>query len=207
MNNTPLARYAALPPVCPGTEKTRTGGAMARLVDELPDAAALCSATGQVLHESPSLARLLSAEPLAARVRNSIATVARSLAGIAAEGVSKTMRSSIDAPSALEVCGARSRYSVRGSLLATAGADGRASTIVYVSAATPRAYSDAELQDRFALTMREIEVLRLLAVGRSAREVGATLGISYYTARHHVEHVLAKLGVHTRAAVAAAVTH
>jgi DNA-binding CsgD family transcriptional regulator len=49
-------------------------------------------------------------------------------------------------------------------------------------------------------------VLRLLAVGRSAREVAAALGISYYTARHHVEHVLAKLGVHTRAAVAAAVT-
>ena len=69
---------------------------------------------------------------------------------------------------------------------------------------TPRALSDAELRARFALTAREVEVARLLAVGRSAREVASTLGLSYYTARHHVEHVLAKLGVRSRAAVASA---
>ena len=68
----------------------------------------------------------------------------------------------------------------------------------------PRALSDAELRARFALTAREVEVTRLLALGRSAREVASTLGLSYYTARHHVEHVLAKLGVRSRAAVASA---
>lgn len=189
-----------------GLERTRACGGLAPLVDALPEAAALCNASGQLLHESPSLARLLSAEPLAFRVRVAIAAVARSLASVVAEGTSKSAGSSLGVPAAFEVSGARSRYSVRGSLLATETPDGRgASTIVFVCAASPRAYSDGELQDRFALTTREIEVLRLLAVGRSAREVAATLGISYYTARHHVEHVLAKLGVQTRAAVAAAV--
>jgi len=189
-----------------GLERTRVCGAFAPLVDALPEAAALCNASGQLLHESPSLARLLSAEALASRVRGAIANVARALASVATEGTSKSARSSLGVPPAFEVSGARSRYAVRGSLLATPILDGRgASIIVFVCAAPPRAYSDGELQDRFALTTREIEVLRLLAVGRSAREVAAALGISYYTARHHIEHVLAKLGVHTRAAVAAAV--
>lgn len=62
--------------------------------------------------------------------------------------------------------------------------------------------SDDELRGRFSLTARQVEVARLLARGCSARDVAATLGLSYYTARHHVEHVLGKLGVHSRAAVA-----
>jgi DNA-binding CsgD family transcriptional regulator len=191
-----------------GLERTRLSGAFAQLVDELPDAVALCSESGHLLHESPSLARLLSAEPLAASVRSAVRRVARALAGVAAEGAPKSAPSSLGVPSAVEVNGARSRYAVRGSLLNTATTSGaEAATIVFVSPASPRMYSDTELADRFALTAREIQALRLLAVGRSAREVAATLGISYYTARHHVEHVLAKLGVHTRAAVAAAITH
>jgi DNA-binding CsgD family transcriptional regulator len=176
-----------------GLDGTRRGPVFSELVDALPDAAALCAASGQLLHESPSLMRLLAAEPRAASVRVAIAAVAQTLAGHAANGGS-------------EVRGARRRYAVRGSLLATAPAAALgAATIVLVRAAPPRALSDAELRDRFALTSREIEVLRLLTVGRSARDVAATLGISYYTARHHVEHVLAKLGVRTRAAVAAAI--
>jgi DNA-binding CsgD family transcriptional regulator len=189
-----------------GLERTRLSGTFAQLVDALPDAAALCSASGQLLHESPSLARLLSAEPAASRVRAAIVSVARGLAAHAASSGSKSALPSVGVASAFEVSGARSRYAIRGSLLETETTNGlAAATIVFVSATPPRAYSDGELQDRFALTTREIEVLRLLAVGRSAREVAAALGISYYTARHHVEHVLAKLGVHTRAAVAAAV--
>jgi DNA-binding CsgD family transcriptional regulator len=101
----------------------------------------------------------------------------------------------------IEVRGAVVRYELRGALLIDVP---RIATIFLVRAAPPRALSDAELRERFALTAREIEVLRQHAVGRSAREVASSLGLSYYTARHHVEHVLAKLGVRTRAAVAAA---
>jgi len=185
---------------------TRRGPVFSELVDALPDAAALCTASGQLLHESPSLARLLFAEPLASRVRGAIAAAARALASHAAGGASKSALPPLGVRSAFEVRGARRRYSVRGSLLAMAPTLARgAMTIVIVCAAPPRAQSDAELRERFALTAREVEVLQLLAVGRSAREIAATLGISYYTARHHVEHVLAKLGVRTRAAVAAAI--
>lgn len=50
------------------------------------------------------------------------------------------------------------------------------------------------------LTAREREVLRLLADGRSNREVAEALFISHATARTHVTNIFVKLGVETRAA-------
>jgi HD-GYP domain-containing protein (c-di-GMP phosphodiesterase class II) len=52
----------------------------------------------------------------------------------------------------------------------------------------------------YGLTSRELEVLRLLARGLTNKEIASTLGISTKTAGHHVQHVLEKLGVRTRAA-------
>ncbi|MGH3648758.1 MAG: HD domain-containing phosphohydrolase, partial [Micromonosporaceae bacterium] len=52
------------------------------------------------------------------------------------------------------------------------------------------------------LSEREIEVLRLVACGRSNPEVAATLRISPRTAEHHVQHIYTKIGVSTRAAAA-----
>ncbi|GAB3858165.1 3'3'-cGAMP-specific phosphodiesterase [Nocardioides maradonensis] len=51
------------------------------------------------------------------------------------------------------------------------------------------------------LTARELEVLTLLARGRSNKEIAAELGISARTVGTHVEHVYAKAGVSTRGAV------
>ena len=51
----------------------------------------------------------------------------------------------------------------------------------------------------FALTTRELEVLRLLADGLTAREIGAILGISSRTAEGHVAEILQRLGVRNRA--------
>ena len=56
------------------------------------------------------------------------------------------------------------------------------------------------------LTARELEVLRLVAAGRSNREIGAALFISAKTASVHVSNILAKLGVASRVE-AAAVAH
>jgi DNA-binding NarL/FixJ family response regulator len=60
-----------------------------------------------------------------------------------------------------------------------------------------------ELATRFFLTGREIEAAQLLRKGLSNRAIAGVLGISVNTARRHVEHVLLKLGVHSRTAVAA----
>jgi HD-GYP domain-containing protein (c-di-GMP phosphodiesterase class II) len=52
------------------------------------------------------------------------------------------------------------------------------------------------------LTEREIEVLRLVAVGHSNPEIARILVISPRTAEHHVQHIYAKLDVSSRPAVA-----
>ena len=57
-----------------------------------------------------------------------------------------------------------------------------------------------------SLTARETEVLRLLAEGRSNRQIGEALYISAKTAGVHVSNIMAKLGVSSRTE-AAAVAH
>jgi HD-GYP domain-containing protein (c-di-GMP phosphodiesterase class II)/DNA-binding CsgD family transcriptional regulator len=52
------------------------------------------------------------------------------------------------------------------------------------------------------LSDREVDVLRLIARGRTNRQVAGELYLSPKTVGRHVEHVYAKLGVHTRAAAA-----
>jgi HD-GYP domain-containing protein (c-di-GMP phosphodiesterase class II) len=52
------------------------------------------------------------------------------------------------------------------------------------------------------LTDREVEVLRLLAQGRTNREIAEALVISEKTAGHHVEHIYAKAGASTRVGAA-----
>jgi DNA-binding NarL/FixJ family response regulator len=56
------------------------------------------------------------------------------------------------------------------------------------------------------LTAREDEVLRLLAAGRSNREIATELFIAPKTASVHVSNILAKLGAASRTE-AAAIAH
>lgn len=53
------------------------------------------------------------------------------------------------------------------------------------------------------LSERELEVLRLVATGRTNREIGLDLVISEHTVRRHMQNVFAKLGVSSRAAATA----
>ena len=51
------------------------------------------------------------------------------------------------------------------------------------------------------MTSREVEVLRLLAIGMSSRAIADRLVISPKTARNHIEHIYSKTGATNRAAV------
>jgi len=93
---------------------------------------------------------------------------------------------------------------------AGSGADGRGSTGAAGSAAGVRAaepsrngagdasvgYGRRAAMDR--LTAREVEILRVLAEGKSTDEVAESLFISRLTVQSHVKSILAKLGVHSK---------
>ena len=58
------------------------------------------------------------------------------------------------------------------------------------------------------LTRREVEVLRLIAQGRSNREIGAELVLSLRTVERHMVNIYSKLDIHSKAqATAYAFTH
>ena len=52
------------------------------------------------------------------------------------------------------------------------------------------------------LTAREVEVLRLLALGLTTQQIAERLVIAAKTADHHVQHIYTKIGVSTRGAAA-----
>ena len=56
------------------------------------------------------------------------------------------------------------------------------------------------------LTRRELEVIALVAAGRSNREIAERLVVSEHTVHRHVANILGKLGEPTRAAAAARAT-
>ena len=77
--------------------------------------------------------------------------------------------------------------------------------------ATPPAASKAKVfrlcicptkGSRIALTPRELEVLQLIAAGRTAKEAARQLDIAPKTADHHIQNLYAKIGVSTRAGAA-----
>ena len=69
------------------------------------------------------------------------------------------------------------------------------------------AFGDFALKatDRSRMTAREIEVLRLVAAGRTNPQIAAELFLSTKTVETHVRHLFQKLGVSSRVEVARAV--
>jgi PAS domain S-box-containing protein len=64
-----------------------------------------------------------------------------------------------------------------------------------VASASPEPDSGVEAAP---LTRRETEVLQLLACGLPNRDIASALGVSQTTVRNHIEHLLGKLGVHSK---------
>ena len=77
-----------------------------------------------------------------------------------------------------------------------AGATGGVSAAVPNSGERLGAVDASDYPDR--LTAREVEVLRLLAQGKSNREIADALVISYNTVERHINHIFAKTGVANR---------
>ena len=154
------------------------------LVDSSGGACAIYSLDRRRLHVSRSLEQTLAREPhrqalsdcMHGLVRDALASPAR--AGIA------------------HIDGVRGRYR----LAASEARALRPLLIVTVDAPPEpaRRPATAAVADCHGLTPRQAEVALLLAERRTNREIASALCISVHTARHHVEAVLAHLGVNRR---------
>jgi len=92
------------------------------------------------------------------------------------------------------------QYAVSSDVLPGVGRDAEHVAKHIARLAGRRRPAEGEAQD---LTPRELEVMRLVAAGKSNREVAAALAISENTAARHVQNILAKLRVPSRTAAAA----
>ncbi len=95
-----------------------------------------------------------------------------------------------------------------GAALPFEGAMAEAEALLAALAECPEPTKAGALAAPGGLSPREVDVVRLIAAGRSNREIADALFVSPSTVISHVRSVLAKLGLDSRAAVAAwAVRH
>ena len=166
------------------------GAAFVRVLDCVTEGVLLVTEAG-ILYRNTAAARLLASEgdALAADVQ---LLVRRALRGAR---VSEMVRASTTG----------ARFQLRATNLASDDLVAMRLIVVTIERMSSTMPSRAVAMRQFNLTAREASVALLVAQGRSNAEVAAALHISESTARHYTESVFLKLGVHTRAAAAAAI--
>ena len=177
---------------------------LARVLDTLSDAVLLFDTAGLMLHENPVMARIGARGVDGERLRTEAQRLAWAVAALgrrATGGSAASVAAAVGEGPTREVRAAGVVYTLRGSIVSE-GMLGREPTVLVTITAAARApLSDAALRGRFRLTRRETEVARGIVDGLSNQELADRMGVSYFTARNHVERLLGKLGVGSRARV------
>jgi DNA-binding CsgD family transcriptional regulator/PAS domain-containing protein len=183
--------------------RNRPTGALDRLFESIGSALLFADPCRRTAQANPALERLLAEAADGVRLRRELEELARSLAcneaPALAPGESLPTRELRAGPNA---------YRIDATVLGTDPAgtgSGSGAILLKVEPLTSRPLSDDTLRSRYGLTNREIQVAQLLAGGCSNREIALALGIRPATARNHVERVLGKLRVRSRARVAATI--
>lgn len=180
---------------------------LAALLDAIPEAVLMYDGSGGLVHANPRAAELFgmpgSTGP-GALVRTEAQRIAWALAAAAQRGekLSRASHGSVT-ETHREVRAEGRVYRLRGTLASGWMPGNEAGVLVTAAFEMVNPLTDIELRSRFGLSAREIEVARLVAAGLSNNEVAEKLGVSYFTARNHVERLLAKLGVGNRSRVGA----
>lgn len=182
----------------------RTYAALERLIDQSSDSMIVVDSDGRVLYENGSAQRLLEGDVEAGRVRLAVIRLANALLARRDRRKPGPAATTTITPCTGEVRTARDRYVLRGAYLPRHLFHASSVACITMERTTPRRRSLDQIRRDFQLTRREGEVALLLAKGKQNEEIATALGVSRHTARHHTERVLAKLNVHTRSAVAAA---
>ena len=200
-----------IPPFKAGVSEWRRLAArraeLTALLDAIPEAVLMYDGAGGLVHANPRAAELFGMPGAAgpgANVRTEAQRMAWSLAASAQRAIARANpNGTIPTEATREVRADGRVYRLRGTLASGWMPSGEAGVLVTAAFELVNPLTDLELRGRYGLSAREIEVARLVASGLSNQEVAEKLGVSYFTARNHVERVLAKLGVGNRSRVGA----
>jgi ATP/maltotriose-dependent transcriptional regulator MalT len=92
------------------------------------------------------------------------------------------------------------RYSARAFLISRRMAEGETSHIMVLleKVVERRTIHFGEVAERYLLSKREIEVVRMICEGWSNREIGEKLYISEHTVKDHIKNIMRKMEVASR---------
>ncbi|HET9982421.1 MAG TPA: helix-turn-helix transcriptional regulator [Longimicrobiales bacterium] len=168
---------------------------MLQVLDLLQDGLRICDPDGATRRENGRMVELLDAEPERERVEEEIQILARSLS-LLRRNRGETGKCLLERTIRTE----QTEYRLHG-VVFTEGSAAEQPLLVILQPRTPTPITDEVLRRRARMTEQEIRIARLLAEGKRNRDIARQLRISVHTTRHHVEHVLSKLGVRRRAEV------
>jgi DNA-binding CsgD family transcriptional regulator len=177
------------------------------LLDAIPEAVLMYDGSGGLIHANPRAAEVFGlpgASGPGAQVRTAAQRLAWSLAAAAQRSIALSPTRDTHPTEATREVRADGRvYRLRGTLATGWMPGSEYGVLVTAAFELVNPLTDLELRSRYGLSAREIEVARLVASGLSNQEVAEKLGVSYFTARNHVERLLSKLGVGNRSRVGA----
>ena len=169
-----------------------------RAIDALGRPIRVCSDSGAILHQSPSLSRLLEEDYQSQEIERRIDRIVEALTARSRSGALEPAM-----PVRATVRTNRDLYHLNGCVVKSGIFSRSPSVMIVVETSEQVLPGEAELRDRFGLTLQEVRVAILISRRGSNREIAEALAISEHTARHHTEQVMSKLDVHSRKDVAA----
>jgi DNA-binding CsgD family transcriptional regulator len=153
---------------------------------------------GRLLHESRSFEQLLARDVDAVRIRGE---AGRLVSNLAASLSSKNPIAHLDHPIRRRLTTHGGTYVI--SAMSFEDIFGTATVLgVVIEDLTVPRIDPERLMSEYRLTKREVQTATLMQRRLSTKEIAAALGVSVNTARRHTEHVLSKLGVHSRSDLA-----
>ena len=179
--------------------------ALASALDAIGAAMAMFDADGALLHRTPALTGLLQADMDRKVIEQTIADLGRAVA-VRTSRLHVTTRSTELMSATRALVTRLARYTLR-SCVAPGALTGKPTVLVIIER-PPRPGLDVGCAAaRFGLTERETKVAQLLARGQSTAAIANALKMSRHTVRHHIEHIMGKVGAHSRAEVVARLTN
>lgn len=173
------------------------------LLERSTDGIAILDVNGGTLFRNTALNRMLAIEPQRDGVRRAIGSAGAAAALTTSRNHKKSSPEVLDCAVNTDARGTACRYSISAVALQDDLSVRGSAAMVIVTRRADGLFAVEDLARRFGLTTREMEALTLFRCGLSTRAIAAQLGVSLNTARRHCEHVLSKLGVHSRAAAIA----